>query len=69
VTLKKRSLSIAGHQSSLALEPEFWAALEAAAADRKCSVPALIADIDAERDPDQGLASAVRVWLLKRAGA
>ena len=69
MTLKKRSLSIAGHQSSLALEPEFWAALDAAATDLGRSVPALVADIDSGRHPDQGLASAIRVWLLNRAQA
>jgi len=67
VTLKKRSLSIAGHQSSLALEPEFWAALDAVAEETGRSVPALIAEIDSGRSPDRGLASAVRVWLLNRA--
>lgn len=67
MTLKKRSLSIAGHRSSLALEPEFWTALEAAAAELGLSAPALIAQIDSARPPDQGLASAVRVWLLNHA--
>jgi predicted DNA-binding ribbon-helix-helix protein len=66
VTLKKRSLSIAGHQSSLALEPEFWAALDTAAELTGRSIPSLVAEIDSGRPPDQGLASAVRVWLLKR---
>lgn len=67
MSLNKRSLTIAGHRSSLALEPEFWAALDAAAADEGKSVPALVAAIDSSRPPEQGLASAVRVWLLRRA--
>lgn len=67
MSLKKRSLTIAGHHSSLALEPEFWAALDAAAARLGRSVPALVADIDSARDPGTGLASAIRVWLLKNA--
>ncbi len=67
MSLKKRSLSIAGHPTSLALEPEFWAALDRAAQETGRSVPALAAEIDTLRTPDQGLASAIRVWLLKRA--
>lgn len=67
MTLKKRSLSISGHHSSLALEPEFWAALDRASMETGRSVPALVADIDSTRAPEQGLASAVRVWLLRRA--
>lgn len=69
--LEKRSLSIAGHRTSLALEPEFWAVLDAAAARNLVSLPQLIAWIDqtrAESAPDQPLASACRVYAL-RAGA
>jgi len=65
--LYKRSMRIAGHRTSLALEKEFWAALERAANTRETSVPKLIAYIDTERGkraPDASLASAVRVWLL-----
>ena len=49
--LKKRSLVLAGHGTSLALEPEFWAVLEALAAARSLSLAALIAAIDAGRGP------------------
>ena len=66
--MEKRSLSIAGHRTSIALEPEFWAALDDAAAADGHSMAGLITEIDKSRDPEQGLASAVRVWLLKRAG-
>lgn len=66
--MEKRSLSIAGHRTSIALEPEFWAALDEAAAADGRSMAGLITEIDNGRDPEQGLASAVRVWLLKRAG-
>lgn len=65
--LQKRSMRIAGHRTSLALEKEFWLALERAAATRETSLPKLIALIDqerAQRSPDASLASAVRVWLL-----
>ncbi|MBA4802255.1 MAG: ribbon-helix-helix domain-containing protein [Euryhalocaulis sp.] len=65
-TVEKRSLSIAGHRTSIALEPEFWAALDDAAAADGRSMAGLITEIDEGRDPEQGLASAVRVWLLKR---
>jgi predicted DNA-binding ribbon-helix-helix protein len=62
-TLKKRSLSLAGHATSLALEPEFWATLEAMAAARGLSLAALIAEIDTRRGP-QPLASACRIAAL-----
>jgi len=63
----KRSVTIAGHQTSISLEPLFWQALEAAAAARTLPLNALIAEIDAIRitvaDPPN-LASALRSWLL-----
>lgn len=68
--LVKRSLAISGHKTSLALEPEFWAALEDEARAAHIPLARLIADIDAARArslPERSLASAVRVWLLSRA--
>lgn len=65
----KRSVTIAGHETSIALEPLFWEALARAAADRKLPLNALIARIDAERlerSPPANLASAIRQWLLAR---
>lgn len=65
--LQKRSMRIAGHRTSIALEPEFWRALEQIARSRDLSLPALIASIDAARAgeaPDASLASAVRVYVL-----
>ncbi|OYY88947.1 MAG: aryl-sulfate sulfotransferase [Sphingomonas sp. 28-66-16] len=63
----KRSVTIAGHQTSISLEPVFWAALESAAAARALPLSALIAEIDALRivapDPPN-LASALRSWLF-----
>ena len=63
----KRSVTIAGHQTSISLEPLFWQALETAAATRALPLNALIAEIDAVRilaaDPPN-LASALRSWLL-----
>ncbi|MFT3964818.1 MAG: ribbon-helix-helix domain-containing protein [Sphingobium sp.] len=63
----KRSMTIAGHQSSISLEPPFWAALEGAARRRNIPLNALVARIDAQR-VDAGstanLASVLRCWLL-----
>jgi predicted DNA-binding ribbon-helix-helix protein len=69
---KKRSVTIAGHETSIALEPIFWAALEDAAATEKLPLNALIARIDAERlerSPPANLASAIRQWLFVRASS
>jgi predicted DNA-binding ribbon-helix-helix protein len=63
----KRSLSIAGHQTSISLEPIFWEMLREAARARGIAVSALVAQIDAERitaPTPPGLASAIRVWLV-----
>ncbi len=62
--LQKRSLSLSGHRTSIALEPEFWAALEALAVAQRRSLTALIGGIDCERSPAQPLASALRVYAL-----
>ena len=66
---KKRSVLIAGHQTSISLEPMFWSALEAAARERSCALNALVAEIDAARlDAPQppNLTSAIRQWLFER---
>ena len=63
----KRSVTIAGHQTSISLEPLFWQVLEAAALERGLPLNALIAEIDALRimaDDPPNLASALRTWLL-----
>ena len=65
-------MTIAGHETSVSLEPLFWEALEAAAADRGLPLNALIARIDAERldsAPPPNLTSAIRQWLFARAQA
>lgn len=62
--MKKRSLTLAGHKTSLALEEEFWRALEHIAAQDKQSIPALIAEIDTKRQ-GKNLSSAVRIHVLK----
>ncbi|MDP1874482.1 ribbon-helix-helix domain-containing protein [Phenylobacterium sp.] len=61
--LTKRSILLAGHATSVALEPAFWAALEDVAKDRKLSLAALVTEIDLAR-ADQGLASACRLAVL-----
>ena len=65
--LVKRSVTLAGHRTSVALEAEFWAALANLAAARGLALAALIATIDAARAPDQPLASALRVFVLRAA--
>ena len=65
----KRSITIAGHETSISLEPAFWEALEQAAVEREIPLNALVAQIDAERiqaDPAPGLTSAIRQWLWSR---
>jgi predicted DNA-binding ribbon-helix-helix protein len=69
---QKRSVLIAGHQTSISLEPIFWRALEGAARQRGCALNALVAEIDAarlevERPPN--LTSAIRQWLFTRSAA
>jgi predicted DNA-binding ribbon-helix-helix protein len=67
----KRSVTIAGHETSISLEPLFWQALERAARDEGLPVNALIAQIDVERLDGPGrtpnLTSAIRQWLFERA--
>jgi predicted DNA-binding ribbon-helix-helix protein len=61
--LEKRSFSLSGHRTSIALEPEFWAALATLAG--AATLATLITQIDAGRTPEQPLASALRVFALK----
>ena len=61
--MQKRSLTIAGHRTSLALEPEFWVALVDIAGARNSSLAAMIAEIDRARGA-RNLASACRLAVL-----
>jgi predicted DNA-binding ribbon-helix-helix protein len=61
--VEKRSLTIAGHRTSIAIEPEFWAGLEAMAAGNGKSIAALIGEIDEQRQVPN-LSSAVRLAVL-----
>ena len=65
----KRSITIAGHQTSISLEPVFWQALEGEAAARALPLSALVAAIDHARIQGKAppnLASAIRSWLMAR---
>ena len=65
----KRSVEIAGHKTSISLEPVFWDLLRAAAQAEAIPINALVARIDAERiaaPTPPGLAGAIRVWLAAR---
>lgn len=70
--MEKRSLTLAGHRTSLALEADFWAGLEAMAAEQDLPLAALIRRIDESRD-EPNLSSAVRIavlaWYRRRAEA
>lgn len=64
----KRSVEIAGHKTSISLEPLFWDMLKAAAQAQGVPINALVARIDAERlevETPPGLAGAIRLWLVQ----
>lgn len=61
--LKKRSVNLAGHATSVALEPEFWTVLETMSKDRRISLAALIAELDSKRG-ESLLASFCRLSAL-----
>lgn len=68
----KRSVEIAGHKTSVSLEPLFWNMLRDAAAREGLPVNSLVARIDEERiraATPPGLAGAIRVWLVSNAPA
>ncbi|BCW88776.1 hypothetical protein sos41_19180 [Alphaproteobacteria bacterium SO-S41] len=63
----KRSISIAGHRTSISLEPIFWEVLKEIAKAEKCSLAAIVAQIDEARVPgDSSLSSAIRVYIVGR---
>ena len=63
--LQKKSFKLNGQPTSIALEPEFWAALQNMVAKAWApTLTALVLDIDMRRDPQQPLASALRVFAL-----
>jgi predicted DNA-binding ribbon-helix-helix protein len=62
---EKHSLTLAGHRTSVSLEPEFWRAFRQIAAARGQPLNALAAEIDAARGLESGLASAIRLFVLR----
>jgi predicted DNA-binding ribbon-helix-helix protein len=61
---EKHSLTLSGHRTSVSLEPEFWRAFREIARAEGRPINALAAEIDASRDPETGLASAIRLHIL-----
>lgn len=61
----KHSLTLHGHRTSVSLEQEFWQAFREIAAQKGKPINALAAEIDAERGVESGLASAIRVYVLR----
>ena len=61
----KRSLTLRGHRTSVSLEDEFWEAFREIAARKDRPVNDLAAEIDATRGPDLGLATAIRLFVLR----
>lgn len=62
--MKKRSITIAGHRTSISIEEPFWEALKDIAVHEGKSLAALVAAIDAERQTDVNLSSAIRLAVL-----
>ncbi|MCA0906520.1 ribbon-helix-helix domain-containing protein [Ruegeria marisrubri] len=62
----KRSLTLKGHRTSVSLEDEFWRAFREIAQEQGKPINVLAAEIDVARDPETGLASAIRVFVLNR---
>ena len=60
----KRSLTLKGHRTSVSLEDAFWNAFREIAEQKSLPINALAAEIDAARDLDTGLASAIRLYVL-----
>ena len=61
----KHSLTLKGHRTSVSLEAEFWQAFREIAAIKGKAINVLAAEIDAERGTEMGLASAIRLYVLR----
>ena len=61
----KHSVTLKGHRTSVSLEDEFWQEFRALAAEKDMPINALVAEIDAERGMEIGLASAIRLYVLR----
>ena len=60
----KRSLTLKGHRTSVSLEDEFWLAFRDIAREKDIPINVLASEIDVSRNPETGLASAIRVFIL-----
>lgn len=65
--ITKRSVSIRGHATSISIEDRFWERLRILAGERGITPAALIAEIDALRQPGTNLSSAIRLFILEEA--
>ena len=61
----KHSVTLKGHRTSISLEDEFWLALRDLAAEKSTPLNVLVAEIDVERGGEIGLASAIRLFILR----
>ncbi|WP_420555697.1 ribbon-helix-helix domain-containing protein [Roseovarius sp.] len=61
----KRSLTLRGHRTSVSLEDDFWQAFKEIAAEEDVPINLLAARIDAARGVEMGLASAIRLYVLR----
>ncbi len=64
--MRKISVSLSGHQTSVSLENEFFDILQQIARERGISVASIINEIDEKRNPDSNLSSETRIWILKQ---
>lgn len=64
--LRKRSVTVSGHRTSVSLEAPFWDALRGIAAEEGRSLNDLVSEVDRGRDPGTGLSSALRLRALAR---
>ncbi len=62
--MKKRSVKVMGHDTSITLEEPFWKALKDLAEEQGLSVNQMVSDIDQSREMETGLSSAIRIYIL-----
>lgn len=61
----KHSVTLNGHRTSISLEDDFWRVFREISAEKDISINALVAEIDVDRGTDMGLASAIRLYVLR----
>ena len=64
--MRKLSVSLSGHQTSISIEKEFLDVLKQIATQEKTSVASIIENIDEQRSPNSNLSSEIRIWILKQ---